>query len=146
MVIMGDIMVEIGFTGSRNGCTDKQVETITRLLLWLDPTKVHHGDCVGADERFHNLVRELLPSTAIIIHPPSNDTMRAYCKGDNIRPPAPYIERNHNIVDETTILIATPAQSNEVLRSGTWATIRYARKRFKTLYVIPPEGISHCWI
>jgi len=51
------------------------------------------------------------------------------------------LERNRAIVDETDILLAAPLESEEQLRSGTWATVRYARKQHKTVLVIFPNGI-----
>jgi len=41
--------------------------------------------------------------------------------------PTPYLSRNRAIVDETEMLIATPAEFTEQQRSGTWSTVRYAR-------------------
>ena len=47
--------------------------------------------------------------------------------------PLPPLVRNHEIVDVLTgkedRFIATPAEEAEILRSGTWSTIRYARRR-----------------
>ena len=38
------------------------------------------------------------------------------------------------------MLIACPASADEELRSGTWATIRYARRKLKRIYLILPDG------
>jgi predicted Rossmann fold nucleotide-binding protein DprA/Smf involved in DNA uptake len=43
------------------------------------------------------------------------------------------LERNHLIVAACDVLNAAPLQDEEILRSGTWATIRYARKAGKTV-------------
>jgi hypothetical protein len=52
-----------------------------------------------------------------------------------------YLARDDNIVAETDVLVATPAQTTEVMRgSGTWATIRYARRREKPRILIWPNG------
>jgi hypothetical protein len=37
-------------------------------------------------------------------------------------------------------VIAAPMSSAEILRSGTWATIRYARKAGKPVLIIWPNG------
>lgn len=76
----------------------------------------------------------------IIVHPPKNNTMRSYCKGDVIKEEKEYIKRNHNIVDESDMLVAFPSTKSEILRSGTWATIRYARKQNKLVLIIFPDG------
>jgi hypothetical protein len=67
-----------------------------------------------------------------------NKTLRAFCKGDTVYPEKEYIERNHNIVDNTDMLIAFPSTKTEILKSGTWATIRYARKKGKKIIIIDP--------
>jgi len=54
--------------------------------------------------------------------------------------PRPPLVRNRDIVDATDMLIAAPATRKEVLRSGTWATIRYAKKMKKWIYIIYPSG------
>lgn len=54
--------------------------------------------------------------------------------------PRPYLDRNHDIVDATDVLIAVPNSVKEELRSGTWATIRYAKRTKQPLMVIPPDG------
>jgi predicted Rossmann fold nucleotide-binding protein DprA/Smf involved in DNA uptake len=67
----------------------------------------------------------------IIIHPPTDNKLRAYCKSDNYTQPKSYLERNKDIVNSCEQLIACPLTQEEELRSGTWATIRYARKTNK---------------
>ena len=64
-----------------------------------------------------------------------------YCKTTEVymRKPKPYLERNKDIVDETGLLIATP-KGEEIVRSGTWSTIRYARKNHKKIIIIMPNG------
>ena len=70
-----------------------------------------------------------------------NETKRAYCENyEYMYPQQEYLNRNHNIVDASEILIACPAQTEEVIRSGTWATIRYARKNNKIIRFIGPEA------
>ena len=52
-------------------------------------------------------------------------------------PPKPYLKRNEDIVNKCDVLIACPIDKNkEILRSGTWATIRKARKLNKTIYLL----------
>ena len=50
---------------------------------------------------------------------------------------APYLERNLNIIKNSSILIACPIdKNNEELRSGTWSTIRKARKLNKIIHIL----------
>jgi hypothetical protein len=55
-------------------------------------------------------------------------------------PAKPYLVRNHEIVDDSQVLIAAPKEFTEQLRSGTWATIRYARKIGRTVRIVFPDG------
>ena len=132
--------MKIGMTGSRNGISNAAINTLTSLPFFNidDVNQVHHGDCIGADTTFHNIVEKM--NIEIVIHPPLDNKLRSYCKSINILKPKPYLQRNHNIVDASDILIAFPPSKEEVLRSGTWSTIRYARKNKKTIYIIFPDG------
>lgn len=102
-------------------------------------TEFHHGDCVGADELAHKLAKEVLLITTIV-HPPKDLRLRAWCEGDAIMPPKPYLERNRDIVDSCDLLIAVPATWTSVPHSGTWATIRYAISRGKSVLMLFPDG------
>lgn len=134
-------MHKIAFTGTQVGMTDSQL-SIIRLFIktHLDEIQeVHHGDCIGADDDFHTLVR-LHSNIKIVIHPPKNKSKRAFKQGDLILEPDEYLKRNHDIVDTCDILLATPKENEEVLRSGTWATIRYGKKSGKVVIIIFPNG------
>jgi hypothetical protein len=102
------------------------------------PWAFHHGDCVGSDAEAHDIAHEF--GAAIIIHPPSNPDKRAFKNPGPRRIPKPYLERNKDIVNECDVLIGMPKEHEEQLRSGTWSTIRYARKQGKPLRVIAPDG------
>jgi hypothetical protein len=128
--------MKIGFTGTQIGMSQHQKEQFVLKLLELDPIEFHHGDCIGADAEAHDIVREFLPNVIIHIHPPIISSKRAHKSGDIIHNEAGYLERNHYIVDDTDCLIGTPKTDTEELRSGTWATIRYARKMNKLNFIL----------
>lgn len=136
-------MNKIGFTGTRKGMTNKQREMFVQVIANYSKPLIefHHGDCIGADEQAHDIAR--VHGFYIVIHPPINPNRRAFCEGGVILTPRDYIPRNHDIVDSSDIIIATPGEEHEVIRSGTWATIRYAIKKGKTLRIIYPSGLSH---
>jgi len=75
----------------------------------------------------------------IVIHPPKNPKQRAFCKGHETREEKEYLVRDHDIVDECDLLIVVPKTRKEELRSGTWATVRYARKQGKQYSTIFPQ-------
>jgi hypothetical protein len=108
-----------------------------RAYLRRDPSSIgifNHGDCIGADAQAHAMVVADLPITHIIIHPPTDSKARAWCATSSKRADLlilatlPYHARNRTIVDASDILLAAPAQRKEIPRSGTWATVRYARR------------------
>jgi hypothetical protein len=129
----------LGFTGSRHGMTHRQHNLLGNWLKTIEPREVHHGDCVGSDAEFHALVRQLLPKTKIVIHPPLATVFRAFCKGDEERDPAPYLVRDEAIIEESEHLLATPDNGIE-RKGGTWYTINFADKLHMNYVVFYPNG------
>lgn len=131
----------VGFTGTQVGMTPAQVLRVREILIvsFPDPSEMWglHGDCIGADAEFHQIVRRL--GGKIWLHPPTNPAKRAFCDYDRIETPAEYKTRNHAIVDHSEVMLATPKEASEVQRSGTWATARYAKKQ-RELSVVYPNG------
>lgn len=130
--------MKIGMTGSREGITMEALNSFRNYVLSIQIKEAHHGDCVGADTIFHNILESI--HIPIIVHPPNINTFRSYCKSNYILPPKEYLVRNRDIVDQTEILIAFPSTMNEVIRSGTWSTIRYAQKVNKLVIIFYPDG------
>ncbi len=120
--------MKIGFTGTQIGMSQHQKEQFVLKLEELGVTEFHHGDCIGADAEAHDIVRLFFPEVWIVGHLPESDRKRAFKKCDEYKEPLPYLVRDRNIVDETDFLIGTPKHDDEILRSGTWTTIRYSRK------------------
>lgn len=127
----------VGFTGTREGITPAQDVALWQRLSELRGTDFHHGDCKGADVAAAKMAREI--GYRVIAHPPDSRRMRAFHRSDEIRPELPYLERNRNIVDAAGVLLACP-DGPERLRSGTWSTVRYARRQGVTVVVILPDG------
>jgi len=120
---------KLGFTGTRLEPSDRQQKQMVTLLKLHTPAELHHGDCIGADEFIAKLAWELQSKgIRVVCHPPTDEKDRAFTKYHECRDALPYIERNHAIVDECDFLLGVPRTANEEVRSGTWATIRYAWK------------------
>lgn len=135
--------MKIGFTGTQDGMTPAQKKTVHNLLVQLQPDEVHHGLCIGSDTDFHNISKRL--RLYIVGHPGRNykgvfPKMATGCLVDELRPVLPYLQRNLEIVRETVALIATPFEDVEQRRSGTWSTVRRARERGRTVWIIKPNG------
>lgn len=134
----------IGFTGTQLGLSTQQLDQLTLFVEhWRDEiTEAHHGDCIGADMQFHDIIWEQT-TAKIEIHPPLFSAKRAWCGTAVVgsprllwHPPVSYLKRNYAIVDACNGMLAGPYTMEEQLRSGTWATIRYARKQDKRVILL----------
>ena len=149
--------LSIGFTGTKMGMTSEQRDSLMNTLeeLFVDVTilEFHHGVCKGADyeaeqEAIWAFLKVSKPYSDLTIHrhlPINTRHVEEVPLVTGIEykdwEPEEYLDRNHTVVDESNILIATPMQFVEVVRSGTWATVRYARKQDKRIIIIYPDGL-----
>jgi hypothetical protein len=133
----------IGATGSRNVPKKSQ---LSELYDWLQQKKdhikeAHHGDCVGWDLAFHRAIIKTAEDITIHIHPPKNPRLRAYAHM-NMQAPnkiiihdeKEYLERNDNIVQSVSTLLAGPKDLDRT-RSGTWYTIRKAQEAERNIII-----------
>lgn len=131
-------MEVVGFTGTRKGLTALQKVGLATTLVAFQPQFVQHGDCVGADAEFHAICQPRFP---IDVRPSTLSEQRAFCSGArHVFLPRQPKERNCDLVNTSDVVIACPKSNAEELRSGTWMTIRYARKQNKPLVIIYPDG------
>lgn len=130
--------MDVGFTGTREGITPAQNNN---LIAWLSSHTrgtFRHGDCVGADKAAHDAA--MLFGWYVHVHPGPDSRFRAHVTGYNVlHPVMPNLERNAAIVNAADILLACPS-GPETLRSGTWSTIRKARKRGILVTLFWPDG------
>ena len=129
--------MKIGFTGTQRGTTELQIRSLREILENMTG-ELHHGDCVGADAEAHDVARSF--GLRVVVHPPIKSGKRAWKKGDETREPREYLERNGEIVLETEMLVATPGEFQEQLRSGTWSTVRRARRMGGHIVIVFPDG------
>ena len=133
----------IGMTGSRDGFTTAQLNTLLIMFTGIridHNTTFHHGDCVGADTDAHKVA--VKRGCIIHIHPPLKDDLRAYNAGQIVEEPKTYFARNRDIVDASEYMIAFPNTMTEKSKGGTWYTINYTRKTKTRLIIIWPDGTS----
>lgn len=135
-------MRAVGVTGSRFGLSIHQRDAADLMLRGLQlitgAEEFHHGDCVGVDAEVAEIARGL--GYRLVAHPPTNPALRAYVPSDVVHQPAEYMTRNRYIVDGIDILLGYPDTRYERQRSGTWATIRYARRMGRHRMVVDPDG------
>ncbi len=133
----------IAMTGTRkiNKLTDVQLENFGNYLA-LYKTEgfgvFRHGDCVGADEKGHHIAVSL--GYSVRIHPPKDSTYRAFCSSDFVAPELIYKDRNQAMVNNCDMLLALPKGNREEQRSGTWMTIRMARRINLPIVIFYPDG------
>lgn len=139
--------------------TPDQHQGFSLLMYSLIPGEFHHGCAEGADVEAHAVIAQrkisltdprinkdkslaLWGSVSIIIHPSKTSKGLIHCRrGDPVvldsKPP---LERNKDIVNAIDVLVTTPRLHTEELRSGTWATVRYARKMKRHIFIVWPNG------
>lgn len=141
----------VGFTGTTKGMTEAQeiefIRELNSIISMNREIEFHHGDCVGADEMADLHVRYLMDNSfpiKIHIHPPINDFARAHCERRQwetvIHEPKKFLIRNGDIAFVCDLLIVTPKEKYEMRRSGTWSTVRRARRHGKQIRIILPDG------
>lgn len=127
----------VGFTGTRKGMSESQLQQFRYVIALFKHAdqlidrspEFHHGGADGADAQAVRLARSA--GFLVYVHP---------CVGVVRNPQDPYLNdcwlevfaplvRNRHIVEESHVLIAAPETDVEKVRSGTWATIRYARQK-----------------
>ena len=134
-------MSAVGFTGTRAGLTAKQRVGLSVVLehLRTSHSAFHHGDCIGADAEAAVIAQRL--GYRIHVHPAEvAKGKRAFTPAVQYYPILLPLQRNRNIVDACDVLVACPRFTHEEQRSGTWATIRYARKAGKHVLAVWPDG------
>jgi hypothetical protein len=142
-------MSKIGFTGTRAEITFNQKMGIASILAKnLEKVSINefrHGQCVGADCYVAAVAKNL--TYKVIAYPGFPGGNRAdrqyrgkFNKNDVVMAEEEFFTRNRLIVLASDLMIATPKESYETLRSGTWATVRFATKKGKHLIVVLPNG------
>jgi hypothetical protein len=143
---------KVGFTGTSKGASKEQLVELEARLIKLKEEgfdELHHGLCIGADEQCAIIAKKL--GFRVVAHPglpkdPTNMMYRSDFTGnDEMREAKPFIARDQEIVNEVERMLATPLTRAEVLRSGTWTTVRYARKIGRLIDLILPPFVPPKW-
>jgi len=144
--------MHLGFTGTRNTPTDKQLELLDSYLNSRKElcgyNTFHHGDCVGADRAAAYMAKQ--HGYYVVAHPPLEVRYRAFVESHEVNEPKDYLERDRHIVQCSSLIVSIPNREvtlEEVLncengtrRGGTYYTTRYALKYSKWVYMITPGG------
>jgi hypothetical protein len=147
----------LGFTGTRDGMTEAQKQAITLYLRDRHITAHYNGACHGADQDMFWLMMNYsiaLNDSVVMELCPGDTEQYAWCittrslieektgfNGTiNIHKPQVYQLRNRVIVSRSDHLLAAPGSDHETLRSGTWATVRIARRQKVGRTIAWPDG------
>lgn len=145
-----DGQIRVGVSGTRHAGSD-HFFTIFHLMGLMkeisDYTTVTHGCCRGADDlaakATRNVgtdirIRGILPAgwqgSRWIVNGDYNTEVEEMPNGTSL------LDRDQRVVDEVQGLIAFPMHAEdhvESRRSGTWATIRMARRKGIPIVVLP---------
>lgn len=131
--------MHLGITGTRKGITQAQFDVFHKMIEEDSCiSHLHQGDCMGAD---YNLTCMFLMMhyARIVRHPPINRGTQANGEFHETRERKTYLERDKDIVNESDYLWAAP-KGEEIVRSGTWTTVRYARKKGIPITIVMPNG------
>lgn len=135
----------LGFTGTRQGMTAQQMVAVDE---WFKAngekfTGFLHGCAIGADAwmaQYVDKAHQFICSFGYPSNTKGQRSTRAVEASDSVYAPAPPLERNRDIVNFCDTLLACPAKMEEEQKSGTWYTIRYARKHKKPIVIVWPDG------
>jgi hypothetical protein len=131
----------VGVTGTRHEPTTRQagvlgIELCQQLRAGV---RLGHGDALGVDALSHDLAFGL--GYWIDVHPPLADTWRAFKIGNHAHERASYAVRDARLVTMSDRLLALPfAPEAESPRSGTWLTVRFARRKGIPIRIIWADG------
>lgn len=128
-------MRTVGFTGTRN-LTKQDYGVIAEVIKNLpDDVRIVNGGCVGVDTlvaRYAFLrslhVHTIFPSDLSQVDP---DAYRWCTTSERMPEGSSYRDRDRRIVEESDVLIAFaqyPENYSRSLRSGTWMTVRIAKR------------------
>lgn len=135
------------FTGPARVLTKSERDFIQKTIYELDPkpTALVSGGAHGVDTEAWNTfhAHRFLNVPRVVVYPLKkwhNESLvrDSIVLGDRYVPVAGgYMKRNDRLVAEADILVAFPETPRERLRSGTWATVRRARKAGKEVRIYP---------
>lgn len=145
--------MNIGFTGSgHRDPSTLQKEKLREVLERRPRAVLVHGGCIHADDFADALAAKLgidrvvFPASNVKPYQRISETVLRSRNGSKvtIMPARPALDRNRDIVNFSDLLLALPGQKTEMLRSGVWATVRFARKKWHhdldRILVVTPDG------
>lgn len=143
-------MIKYSVTGTTECRTDEHWDIIDNAIKCL--THVHTfntGGALGVDSVAARLAAKRHPQAFHVLYYPetlfwNKPLLQESFWWHTWAVAGSYMDRNDVLVLNCNILLAFPQTAAEVQRSGTWATVRRARKAKKPIWVYPLDG-SYGW-
>lgn len=135
-------MMMVAITGTRQGLSLQQKATLELWLAFHPLNCLCHGAAYGTDEYLAVRANEGTHVIAFPCNLKGQTSEKAIQASDEVFDAEPPLERNRAMVDYAMELIAFPRLMEEEQRSGTWATIRYARRRNVPVTIFWPDGTT----
>jgi hypothetical protein len=135
--------VVLAFTGSRRGLTPAQLAALAEVLAGYPGATLHNGCAEGADEAALDIAYDL--GLRLECWPCNYDQRERawnYVYENplaTLHPTAPPLERNRRMVEAASVVVACP-DGPEERRSGTWSTVRAARRLGRSIVIVWPDG------
>lgn len=133
--------MKLTFTGTQEGMTARQFEAFMKFIA--DPrwTEFGNGLCIGADAEALRHVVLARPDLTVTGFPSDRHDKTAWgvlrlCHRVHARKDP--LMRNADMAAWCDAAVATPKEAKEVIRSGTWATVRYVRNLGKPVTILEP--------
>lgn len=135
--------MKIGFTAAQAGISPPQQivlrQELKRHVAADRPVPWFvHGKCTGGDEQGARIARQV--GFKLEAFPSDREDKTAEIWSEVEHPCKPPLDRNPDIVLAADRMYACPDGFKEKQRSGTWATIRCARRQGVRLTIIWPDG------
>lgn len=139
--------MNVGFTGTRQGCAPEQLKSLELLLKLLKPTEFHHGAAIGADAQAAKIAASIdgcqiiaWPGCNLAGESPDMDATSLEISHVKMRQ-AGYFTRNRKIVSVCDVLVACPPCHPLPSTGGTAYTIRHAVKMSVPVLIVWPDGL-----
>ena len=107
--------------------------------------QITQGGCIGADAIAMIVARLVFDRPIHTVLPADHSKVfagwrRYTTTWEQMPDGTSYMDRNDRLVEQIDKLIAFPMEATEVLRSGTWSTIRRARRKGIPVIIVPLGG------
>lgn len=145
----------VSFTGTAGALSRAERVFIRAVLVRIRADRYVTGGADGVDTTVHFAAAQLWPDAKHLVLAPRAPWSERVASGAQIEF-APegrsvsdaYMRRNDQLVAASPLLVAFPRSGVEKLRSGTWATIRRARKAGLEVRIFPLSDASFkaAWI